>query len=280
MVGRQGIRLGLHHVAGLGEAELEAIAVARAERPFASLEDFVRRTGVPRPVVENLVSVGAFDSLAPHGRRALLWRIEEIWRSGGFDASSRDAESLPIEPRTEGVPLVGLRDFSPAEKVRMELEILGLDVTEHLLTFYSEECERLGVVPARELARHCNGEQVAVAGVKVATQTPAVRSGKRIIFLTLDDPTGPSDITLFPGMQSRRMEHPGIGGDTVPPDRRNFATIAFHSFVLAVRGKLRRTGPTGRGISVVAEALWDLQRLRPWAGRERRVWHASGGSAG
>lgn len=303
---RRGIRLGLHHVAGLGDAELASIARARAERPFTSLEDFVRRTGVPRPAVENLVRVGAFDSLAPCGRRALLWRIEEIWRvSGSRAGTGAGVEPLPLRSRTEGVPLVGLRDFTPAEKVRMELEVLGLDVTDHLLSFYAEGCERLGVIAAGELCRHDDGEHVTVAGVKVATQTPAIRSGKRIIFLTLDDPTGPSDITLFPDVQTRRRgtgragsfaASPAKGGTGAPPDNRNFATIAFHAFVLAARGKLRRTGPTGRGISVVAEELWDLQRLAPRdtsSGSHhpaaqcvedlpspRRVWHVSGGSAG
>ncbi|MCC7075960.1 MAG: hypothetical protein IT198_02440 [Acidimicrobiia bacterium] len=288
--------MGLHHVVGLGEAELASIARARAERPFTSLEDFVHRTEVPRPAVENLVRVGAFDSLAPRGRRALLWRIEEIWRAGGSRAEvGSGVEPLPLRSRTEGIPLVGLRDFTPAEKVRMELEILGLDVTDHLLRFYAEVCECLEVIAAAELCRHEDGARVTVAGVKVATQTPAVRSGKRIIFLTLDDPTGPSDITLFPNVQARRRRT-GRAETEAPPDDRNFATIAFHSFVLAARGRLRRTGPTGRGISIVAEELWDLQRFAPrdtaCGGRHppaqrfedlpspRRVWHVSGGSAG
>src|SRR5207244_7754433 len=73
------------------------------------------------------------------------------------------------------------------------------------------------------------------------------------------------------------------------------AKPVFHSFLLAVRGTLRKTGV--RGVSVVAEDAWDLAALQ----RERReagggppavppsragpsapvkVWHASGGSAG
>ena len=35
-----------------------------------------------------------------------------------------------------------------------------------------------------------------VAGVKVATQTPPVRSGRRVVFITLDDATGPVDATF------------------------------------------------------------------------------------
>ena len=80
-----------------------------------------------------------------------------------------------------------------------------------------------------------------VAGVKVASQTPAIRSGQRIIFLTLDDATGPVDVTVFESVQPK------------------VAKTVFHSFVLAVVGTVRRTGY--KGVSVVAEDVWDLTAL-------------------
>jgi error-prone DNA polymerase len=118
-----------------------------------------------------------------------------------------------------------------------------------------------------------------VAGVKVASQTPAIRSGQRIIFLTLDDATGPVDVTVFESVQAK------------------VAKTVFHSYVLVVRGQVRRTGV--RGVSVVAEDVWDLVALHRArregrleealaagrssgapAGPPRKLWHASGGSAG
>ena len=106
-----------------------------------------------------------------------------------------------------------------------------------------------------------------VAGVKVASQTPAVRSGQRIIFLTLDDATGPVDVTVFERVQPK------------------CAKTIFHGFVLAVWGRLRRTGV--RGVSIIAEDVWDLATLQKAGPRGSRtslppvkVWHASGGSAG
>jgi error-prone DNA polymerase len=70
----------------------------------------------------------------------------------------------------------------------------------------------------------------------------------------------------------------------------------FHSFVLAVAGTVRRTGH--RGVSVVAEDVWDLAALHrarldgrldealehrgpaASAAVPRKLWHSSGGSAG
>jgi error-prone DNA polymerase len=81
---------------------------------------------------------------------------------------------------------------------------------------------------------------VLVAGVKVATQTPAIRSGQRIIFATLDDLTGPVDLAFFEPVQER------------------CAARVFGSWLLAVRGRLRRAG---RSVSVNAAECWDLAAL-------------------
>jgi error-prone DNA polymerase len=80
-----------------------------------------------------------------------------------------------------------------------------------------------------------------VAGVKVATQTPPVRSGRRVVFLTLDDATGPVDATFFEDVQGP------------------YAATVFHSWLLLVRGVLRRTGP--RGVSLRATGAWELSSL-------------------
>ena len=97
------------------------------------------------------------------------------------------------------------------------------------------------------LLQHRNQSEVLVAGVKVATQTPPVRSGRRVIFLTLDDSTGPVDTTFFEDVQGP------------------YASTVFSSWMLLVRGKIRRTGP--RGISIRATGAWDLGTLdEAWRG--------------
>ena len=78
--------------------------------------------------------------------------------------------------------------------------------------------------------------------MKVATQTPPIRSGRRVVFITLDDATGPVDATFFEDAQA------------------GYAATVFHSWLLVVRGTLRRTGP--RGISLNASGAWELSMLR------------------
>ncbi len=256
-MGLHAIRMSLSDVSGIAKRDIESILRARQSRPFSSLEDFLRRTNVPKPVVWKLIKVGAFDELAPHGRRALLWRLYELERisrggqrvgrqgrgalepGGGYKSGELaiSHEDPLFELATEGADLPGLDQMSIAEQVQSELEILAIDASAHVLTLFDSACQRLGVIPAVEAAQCAGGEIVTVAGAKVATQTPPLRSGERIIFVTLDDPTGVIDVTVLPRTQNR------------------YAHLALSSPLLAVRGRIRRRG---RSPSLVATQLWDL----------------------
>ena len=283
-----GIRLSLTDVKGISEAEVTRIV---AGRPYRSLADLWQRARPTRPIAERLVLAGALDSL--HGmrpvgraddavprrgrttRRDLLLQVAELdrWsrsptattrarrsapRSGPLDvraaaaAQSRAARPVDDSARTvqlaldlgdapEEVALSGLPEMTGAERVRAELDVLGLDVSSHVVDFYAPLLRALQVTPARDLRSRRNSAELLVAGVKVATQTPPVRSGRRVVFLTLDDTTGPLDATFFEDAQGP------------------YAATVFHSWLLVVRGVLRRTGP--RGVSLRATGAWELPVL-------------------
>jgi error-prone DNA polymerase len=156
------------------------------------------------------------------------------------------------------VPAGQLRDLDPAERVAAELDILGFDVSQHVLEFYGALLAELGVVRSTDLARCRPGETVLVAGVKVATQTPAVRSGQRIIFATLDDAVGLVDLAFFESVQER------------------CAARLFGSWLLLVRGTVRRSGAGTSGepgrararpdaapvaVTVNGAQCWDIPAL-------------------
>ena len=133
--------------------------------------------------------------------------------------------------------------------VQAEVEILGLDVTRHAISFYEQMFAELQVVRAKDLLAHRSDTRVLVAGIKVATQTPPIRSGRRVIFLSLDDSTGPVDLTFFEDAQGP------------------YAHTVFHSWMLLAAGVIRRTGR--RGISVRATGCWSLPDLHA-------VWKSQG----
>jgi error-prone DNA polymerase len=289
-----GIRIGLAEVKGISAAETARIV---AGRPYASLSDFWHRAHASRPVVERLVLAGAFDSLYGLGstvpgrrrgqvtRRDLLLQVSELDRwTRATAAAQRKTSARRPSPRpaaTEQGELValddvraraarqsqaaampepvdvqlsldlgdapeqtrasGLPEMSSAERVRAELDVLGLDVSSHVMEAYAPFLAELGVTRARDLLDCRSRQEVLVAGVKVATQTPPVRSGRRVIFVTLDDATGPLDATFFEDAQ--------VG----------YAATVFHSWLMVIRGLVRRTGP--RGVSMQAVGCWELPVL-------------------
>jgi error-prone DNA polymerase len=279
-------------------AEIRSILEARAERPFRSVGDFLRRTCVSRPVAEAIAHAGGFDALETGSRRDRLFVAMTAKPDRVGDQLELNLETTPVvtgnpavgaggfgerglggdwpAERRPPAPVFSLPEYTDAEKVRAELEVLGLDAYRHIMSFYGPLLDELGVVRAEDLWRHRGEEWVMVAGVKVASQTPAVRSGQRIIFLSLDDGTGVTEVTVFERVQPK------------------VARTVFHSYALAVWGRLRRTGV--RGVSIIAEDVWDLVALhrarrdgelgRALAGRgtgslpPRKLWHASGGSVG
>ncbi|WP_272947955.1 DNA polymerase III subunit alpha [Serinicoccus sediminis] len=195
----------------------------------------------PAPVVEAGEVAARAESQAA-GRRS--------WRGDGAAAPAQ----LTLELGDDPAPLVGsgLPEMSPSEQLRAELEVLGLDVSSHVVEGFGPMLAELGVTRARDLLSYRGGAEVLVAGAKVATQTPPVRSGRRVVFLTLEDGSGPADATFFEDVQGP------------------FATTVFHSWLLLVRGVVRRTGP--RGISIRATAAWEL-------GEVAQAWEHGGPAA-
>ncbi|RMI30775.1 DNA polymerase III subunit alpha [Streptomyces triticirhizae] len=236
--GRWGVRLALGEVKGISEDEAARIA---AGRPYASLTDLVNRAAPSRPVAERLATVGALDSFGEN-RRDLLLHLAELHRQRRGRAPG--ARQLPLDvnqPDADHTPPAGLPDLDRDERLEAELGVLGMETQRHLLTDHRAFLDELGVIDARRLREVEHGATVLVAGAKVATQTPPIRSGRRVIFVTLDDTNGLVDLAFFEDSHAAS------------------AHTVFHSWLLLVRGTVQRRGP--RTLSVVGQIAWDLADL-------------------
>ncbi|MGW5421054.1 DNA polymerase III subunit alpha [Streptomyces sp. NPDC003943] len=229
-----GLRLGLADVHGISEAESARI---EAGQPYASLLDFWERARPRKPVAERLAQVGALDAFGAN-RRDLLLHLTELHRVQRGAASY--GGQLPLAQGRRTAP-VGLPDLDETERLSAELGILGMDASRHLMGDHRAFLRELGVVSAERLRSARHGQTVLVAGAKAATQTPPIRSGKRVIFTTLDDGTGLVDLAFFDDSHER------------------CAHTVFHSWLLLVRGVVQRRGP--RSLSVVGSAAWNLAEL-------------------
>ncbi|MEU4928836.1 DNA polymerase III subunit alpha [Streptomyces yokosukanensis] len=240
--GMWGLRLALSDVHGISGAEAERIADGQ---PYSSLVDFWERGRPSRPVAGRLAQVGALDAFGAN-RRDLQLHLTELHR--GLRGGGGDRLPPPLLDAWEAPPAdggktasAGLPDLTSAERLSAELGVLSMDTSRNLMDAHREFLEELGVVSARRLREARHGETVLVAGAKAATQTPPIRSGKRVIFSTLDDGTGLVDLAFFDDSHDA------------------CAHTVFHSWLLLVRGVVQRRGP--RSLSVVGSAAWNLAEL-------------------
>jgi error-prone DNA polymerase len=230
--GKWGLRLALSDVHGITEAEAARIAEGQ---PYASLVDFWERGRPSRPLAQRLAQVGALDAFGAN-RRDLQLHLTELHRG----ARGAGGGQLPLAGGRKTAP-AGLPDLTSSERLSAELGVLSMDASRNLMDDHRAFLDELGVVSARRLREARHGETVLVAGAKAATQTPPIRSGKRVIFSTLDDGTGLVDLAFFDDSHDA------------------CAHTVFHSWLLLVRGVVQRRGP--RSLSVVGAAAWNLAEL-------------------
>ncbi|MFH8382455.1 error-prone DNA polymerase [Kitasatospora sp. NPDC018058] len=168
------IRLGLETVRGIGTPQAEAIA---AGQPYADLEDFARRTGLPAPVLEALATAGAFGCFG-------LTRRQALWAAGAFAGIS--AELLP--GTTPGAEAPELPELSPVEATIADLWATGTSATSHPLQHLRAHLERGGALSAAQLPDVPPGTAVVVGGLVTHRQRPPTAGG--VLFLSLEDETG------------------------------------------------------------------------------------------
>ncbi|QIB49568.1 DNA polymerase III subunit alpha [Streptomyces aureoverticillatus] len=231
-----GVRLALSTVKGMSEAEAARIA---AHQPYASLQDFWQRARPSLPIAERLIQIGALDAVkGTLTRRDLLLQATELHRHTR-NRSTADGQ-LALGGALVTAEPSGLRELSSRERMSAELEVLSIDVSQHLMEHHHRLLREVGATDAAHLQRLHPGQKVLVAGVRASTQTPPIASGKRIIFVTLEDGSGLVDLAFF------EDSHEAC------------AHTVFHCGLLLVRGTVEARGPRR---TVVGEMAWDLEAV-------------------
>jgi error-prone DNA polymerase len=215
------VRLGLGYVRSLGEEVAERVAEGR---PYASMADLVRRTGVGEGQVEALATAGAFGSLGLE-RRGALW-------AAGAVAQAR-ADRLP--GTAVGAEAPRLPGMSPVELGAADLWATGLSGDSHPVQFARERLDSLGAVAADGLAAVPPGARVLVGGVVTHRQRPATAGGTT--FLNLEDETGLINVICSRGVWTR------------------YRRVARSAAALLVRGRLERAEGV---INVIADQIRPL----------------------
>lgn len=180
------IRLGFRLIQGLSAATAEIITRCRAEGPFQSMDDFLRRTKLTQAQVEILAEADALASLSP-GRREALW--------GALVAAKKPRQKTlfdDLDPPKE--PIAILPTMPAEEEVYEDYRTTGLSLRSHPIAFQRERLKRLGIIKIEQLADVSNDTAVKVAGIVLLRQRPSTSKG--ITFVTIEDETGAANLVV------------------------------------------------------------------------------------
>jgi error-prone DNA polymerase len=232
---RFAVRLGLRMVRGLANTDAAAIVAARADQPFASIDDLWRRAGVPAASLVRLAGADAFRPSLKLSRRAALWAIKALRDEPlplfAADASTREAEAVPEAQE----PAVALRPMTAGGEVVEDYGHVGLTLRSHPVSFLRGDLRRQRIVPCAEAMQARDGRWLRTAGLVLVRQMPG--SAKGVMFITIEDETGIANLVIWPKVFEKQRR------------------IILSARMMAVNGRIQREGEV---VHLVAQHLTDL----------------------
>jgi error-prone DNA polymerase len=188
------LRIGLRYVRGLHLAAAEALMQERKRCRFTSTEDLALRVPqLSRANLAMLARIGALNHINPNTemhRRDALWQIEKAARKAG----------PLLETVVEADTASPLHQMEVEERLVADYNGTGMTVGPHPMAYQRSALRRMGILSAAELRESPHGKQAVVAGSVITRQRPGTAKG--LIFITLEDETGNSNIIVMPDLYS------------------------------------------------------------------------------
>jgi error-prone DNA polymerase len=235
--GEKIIRVGLRQVRGLGEETGRRIESARAQAPFASVEDLAERAALKKNELEALAEAGALELLVAE-RREAIWKVR-VPRGPGRLAS--DVQTTLFAGMDLREPPAGLPGLTRVEELALDYERTGLSVKDHPMRIARPRLPSR-IKSAVGLAALSQGTRASAAGLVICRQRPMTASG--VVFITMEDETGFLNLILYAHVFER------------------FHHVATTSSLLLAHGAVEREGEV---VYLVTRRLEPL-RLGPWGG--------------
>ncbi len=206
--GKDAIRYGLGALKHVGAKAMEEVVDERRRGGnFRDLFDFAERMAgqtLARRSLESLVRSGAFDTLNENRAQSfeaidlLLYVMqskEEEGQESMFGSSSQqEAAQQGFAPRK--LPQAAAWDTT--RRMREEREAVGFYLSGHPLAEHRALCEGAGFLTASDLEGVGDGERIRIAGrLEEVIEKKLKDSSKRLVVLSLSDPSGSFEATLF-----------------------------------------------------------------------------------
>jgi error-prone DNA polymerase len=262
---RHAVRLGMRMVRGLAVADAARIVAARMNREFESVDDVWRRSNVPTEALDQLAEADAFLPSLKLQRRDAIWAIKAL-REAPLPlfaaAAEREVKVIPEQQEPE----VRLRQMTEGHNVVQDYGHVGLTLRDHPITFLRRDLQKRNIVTCSEAMNARDSRWLMAAGLVLVRQMPG--SAKGVMFITIEDETGPANIVVWPSLFEKRRR------------------VVLGSSMMAINGRIQREGDV---VHLVAQMLFDLSgdladladrdsEFKLPAGRGDEFAHGSSGS--
>lgn len=198
------IHYALGALKGVGIEAMRLIENAREDRPFADINDFARRVDMRRVgkrPLEMLVRAGAFDVLDENRARVLKSLDGLVAWSAAVQAQAASNQSSlfgageDLPPPRPAIAQI----WMPAEKLGEEHRAVGFYLSGHPLDDYLPALRRKKVQTLAEITAEAAGGALvtSIAGTVSARQERKSAKGTQYAFVSLSDPTGLYEVTMF-----------------------------------------------------------------------------------
>ena len=188
---RPAVRLGLSLLQGMREDAVLRIEAARAAAPFADTGDLARRAALTRHDLNALAAGDALRTLAGHRRQA-SWEAAASVHSRDLlrDAAIVETAAPRLSAPTE------------SQAVAADYRSVGLTLRSHPVALLRAELAARNFQPAAVLNGYPDKRVARACGIVTVRQRP--QTSKGVIFVTLEDETGPVNVIVRPELIERQ----------------------------------------------------------------------------
>ena len=210
VVGETRIRFGLGAVRNVGRGAIDSILAAGAERRIAGLADLVERIDLRlchKRVLESLIAAGACDSLGGH-RTQLIAALDGLLAEAQLRQQERDAGQVTLfgdspAARQRDLVLPDVPEWSEAERLAREKEVIGFFISGHPLEPFRAEVELFGTRTTATLSEWSEQPVTVAAVVTALKRQISKKSGKEYARVVLEDFHGTAEALIFPESWAR-----------------------------------------------------------------------------
>ncbi len=199
------IRFGLLAIKNVGKNIVDALVDERQKGGvFITVADLVYRVhhkDLNKKSLESLIKSGALDSLGAD-RSLLVGNLDDILKFSSLIKKSKNETQtglFSVGISANALKFKPMPPLPPLEQLQWEKELLGLYISAHPLASYAEKLKIIKAKPIKDVLEIKNEtEEIIVGGLVSKVQRIVTKTGKPMLFATIEDFTHSIEVIVFP----------------------------------------------------------------------------------